>query len=90
MEKKANNIVNEAEVAEYLEKNPQFFSAHTGLLATMHLPNPHGSGTVSLAERQQAAQREKIHQIERKRQKTQKLSPQQYLAIYQLLTQVAI
>jgi len=32
----------------------------------MHLPNPHGSGTVSLAERQQAAQREKIHQIERK------------------------
>jgi uncharacterized protein YigA (DUF484 family) len=32
----------------------------------MHLPNPHGSGTVSLAERQQVAQREKIHQIERK------------------------
>ena len=66
MENKANNIVNEAEVAEYLEKNPQFFSGHTGLLATMHLPNPHGSGTVSLAERQQAAQREKIYQIERK------------------------
>lgn len=66
MENKANNIVNEAEVVEYLEKNPQFFSGHTGLLATMHLPNPHGSGTVSLAERQQVAQREKIHQIERK------------------------
>lgn len=66
MENHPNNIVNEAEVAEYLEKNPQFFSNHTGLLATMHLPNPHGSGTVSLAERQQAAQREKIHQIERK------------------------
>jgi len=66
MENQANTIVNEAEVAEYLEKNPQFFSSHTGLLASMHLPNPHGSGTVSLAERQQVAQREKIHQVERK------------------------
>ncbi len=66
MENQANTIVNEAEVAAYLEKNPQFFSSHTGLLATMHLPNPHGSGTVSLAERQQVAQREKIHQIDRK------------------------
>jgi uncharacterized protein YigA (DUF484 family) len=66
MENQTNNIVHEAEVVEYLGKNPQFFSNHTGLLATMHLPNPHGSGTVSLAERQQAAQREKIHQIERK------------------------
>ena len=66
MENQANTIVNEAEVAEYLEKNPQFFSGHTDLLASMHLPNPHGSGTVSLAERQQVAQREKIHQVERK------------------------
>lgn len=66
MENQANTIVNEAEVAEYLEKTPQFFSSHTGLLASMHLPNPHGSGTVSLAERQQVAQREKIHQVERK------------------------
>jgi len=66
MENQANTIVNEAEVAEYLEKNPQFFSSHTGLLASMHLPNPHGSGTVSLAERQQVAQREKIHQVEKK------------------------
>ena len=66
MENQTNNIVHEAEVVEYLGKNPQFFSNHTGLLATMHLPNPHGSGTVSLAERQQAAQREKIHQIDRK------------------------
>lgn len=59
-------MANEEEVAEYLENNPQFFSSHTGLLATMYLPNPHGSGTVSLAERQQVAQREKIRQIERK------------------------
>jgi len=66
MENQTNNNINEVEVALYLEKNPQFFTSHTSLLATMHLPNPHGSGTVSLAERQQAAQREKIHQIERK------------------------
>jgi len=66
MENQTNNNINEVEVALYLEKNPQFFTAHTSLLATMHLPNPHGSGTVSLAERQQAAQREKIHQIEKK------------------------
>ncbi len=61
-----NNMTNEAEVAQYLENNPLFFSNHSGLLATMHLPNPHGSGTVSLAERQQVAQRDKIRQIERK------------------------
>jgi uncharacterized protein YigA (DUF484 family) len=61
-----NNLTNEAEVALYLENNPLFFSNHSGLLATMHLPNPHGSGTVSLAERQQVAQRDKIRQIERK------------------------
>jgi hypothetical protein len=66
MENQSNNNINEAEVALYLEQNPQFFAAHTSLLASMHLPNPHGGGTVSLAERQQAAQREKIHQIERK------------------------
>ena len=61
-----NNVTNEAEVALYLENNPLFFSKHSALLASMHLPNPHGSGTVSLAERQQAAQRDKIYQIEQK------------------------
>lgn len=67
MENQTNsNMTNEAEVAQYLENNPLFFSNHSGLLATMHLPNPHGSGTVSLAERQQVAQRDKIRQIERK------------------------
>lgn len=58
--------INDLEVAQYLESHPDFFSSHTGLLATMYLPNPHGNGTVSLAERQQVAQREKIRQIERK------------------------
>ncbi len=67
MDKQTNtNLINDDEVARYLENNPQFFSGHTALLATMHLPNPHGSGTVSLVERQQQAQREKIYQIEKK------------------------
>ena len=63
MESQANKIINEADVAQYLESNPEFFSNNIGLLATMYLPNPHGSGTVSLAERQQAAQRDKIRQL---------------------------
>ena len=58
--------MNETEIAQHLAQNPDFFTAHTELLATMYLPNPHGSGTVSLAERQQVAQRDKIRQIERK------------------------
>lgn len=58
--------LNEIEIAEYLAQNPDFFATHTDLLATMYLPNPHGSGTVSLAERQQVAQRDKIRQVERK------------------------
>ncbi len=66
MESQSNKIINESDVAQYLESNPEFFSNNIGLLATMYLPNPHGSGTVSLAERQQAAQRDKIRQIERK------------------------
>ncbi len=66
MESQASNIINETEVAQYLENHPDFFSSNIGLLATMYLPNPHGSGTVSLVERQQAAQRDKIRQIERK------------------------
>ena len=57
---------NENDIAEYLEANPDFFKNHISLLATMYLPNAHGSGTVSLAERQQGAQRDKIRQLEQK------------------------
>jgi uncharacterized protein YigA (DUF484 family) len=56
---------NENDIAQFLEKHPDFFKNHIGLLATMYLPNAHGGGTVSLAERQQAAQRDKIREIER-------------------------
>ncbi len=61
-----SNQYNENDIAQFLEEHPEFFKNHIGLLATMYLPNAHGSGTVSLAERQQAAQRDKIREIERK------------------------
>lgn len=56
----------EDQVNEYLRQNPQFFEHHPGLLAEMYLPSPHGSGTVSLAERQQLAQRDRIRVLEAK------------------------
>ena len=53
-------------VKEFLQKNPHFFEQHAGLLADIYLPSPHGSGTISLAERQQLAQRDKIRVLESK------------------------
>ncbi|CAG0986652.1 hypothetical protein MTYP_02051 [Methylophilaceae bacterium] len=52
------------QVAAFLRKNPQFFEHNTGLLTEIYLPSPHGGGTVSLAERQQLAQRDKIRVME--------------------------
>ena len=59
-------VLNEHEVAAYLQQNPEFFENHADLLAVMHVPSVHGKGAVSLAERQQVAQRDKIRQLERK------------------------
>ena len=56
----------EEQITAYLRDNPQFFEQHQDLLATLYLPSPHGSGTVSLAERQQQAQRDKIRALETK------------------------
>lgn len=58
--------LNEHEVAAFLQQNPEFFENHADLLAVMHVPSAHGKGAVSLAERQQVAQRDKIRQLERK------------------------
>jgi len=54
----------EDEVMRYLQSNPEFFEKHASLLADIHLPSPHGDGTISLAERQQLAQRDKIEALE--------------------------
>ena len=56
--------IQESQIKTYLEKNPQFFEQHPALLADLYLPSPHGNGTISLAERQQLAQRDKIRALE--------------------------
>ncbi len=56
--------LDELSVAEYLAAHPDFFTQHSGLLASMVVPAQNGSGTISLVERQQQAQREKIRQLE--------------------------
>ncbi len=54
----------ENEIANYLKDHPDFFEKNASLLADIHLPSPHGNGTISLAERQQLAQRDKITALE--------------------------
>lgn len=54
----------EDDVKKYLENNPHFFEENASFLADIHLPSPHGDGTISLAERQQLAQRDKINALE--------------------------
>ena len=58
--------IQESQIKTYLENNPHFFEQHPALLADLYLPSPHGSGTISLAERQQLAQRDKICVLESK------------------------
>ena len=52
------------DIKAYLKANPEFFEQNANLLADIHLPSPHGGGTISLAERQQLAQRDKINALE--------------------------
>ena len=54
----------EDQITEHLRANPAFFERNAHLLTEIYLPSPHGSGTISLAERQQLAQRDKIRILE--------------------------
>ncbi|MDD2699862.1 MAG: DUF484 family protein [Sideroxydans sp.] len=54
------------DVANYLTEHPEFFEQHLQLLTEINLPHPHGGRTVSLAERQLVALREKEKALERK------------------------
>jgi uncharacterized protein len=54
----------ENQISAYLKDHPEFFERNASLLADIHLPSPHGNGTISLAERQQLAQRDKIDALE--------------------------
>lgn len=54
------------DVANYLKDHPEFFEQHLELLTEINLPHPHGGRTVSLAERQLVALREKEKMLEKK------------------------
>jgi hypothetical protein len=49
----------ETDVAEFLERNADFFERHAGLLAKLRLPHARGGATISLVERQVEVLREK-------------------------------
>jgi hypothetical protein len=51
-------------VTSYLRSHPKFFEQYASLLTEITLPSPHGSGVISLSERQQLAQRDKIRVLE--------------------------
>ena len=53
-------------VAEYLQKNPDFFEAHTELLTDLVIPHPYGGRTISLSERQVLVLRERVKDLEKK------------------------
>lgn len=59
-----NISISADEVSSYLRKHPHFFEQHASLLTEIFLPSPHGNGTISLTERQQLAQRDKIRVTE--------------------------
>ncbi len=61
-----NTAISAEQVSSYLRSFPHFFEQHASLLAEIYLPSPHGKGAVSLAERQQIAQRDKIKGLETK------------------------
>lgn len=57
---------NADDVAVFLKDNPGFFQLHPELIEHMTLPNPHGDGAVSLAERQMQLIRDKSRALEEK------------------------
>ncbi|MSP86369.1 MAG: DUF484 family protein [Methylotenera sp.] len=59
-----NTAISADDVSSYLRSHPHFFEQHASLLTEIFLPSPHGSGAISLAERQQLAQRDKIRVTE--------------------------
>jgi uncharacterized protein YigA (DUF484 family) len=54
------------EIAQYLQKHPQFFEEHAELMAHIVIPHPHGGRTISITERQMLALRDKNKQLEAK------------------------
>jgi uncharacterized protein YigA (DUF484 family) len=61
-----NNAISTESVTQFLRDHPHFFEQNAHLLTEIYLPSPHGSGAISLAERQQLAQRDKVRLLEAK------------------------
>ena len=57
---------NDDEVAQFLRSDPKFFERNLSLLSDIVLPSQHGNVAISLVERQQIAQRDKIRVLEAK------------------------
>jgi uncharacterized protein len=60
MQEDFQHTISADDVKSYLRTHKNFFEEHANLLTEIYLPSPHGSGAISLAERQQLAQRDKI------------------------------
>jgi uncharacterized protein YigA (DUF484 family) len=58
--------LNDQEVAQFLRADPQFFERNTYLLNEIVFPSQHGGIAISLVERQQLAQRDRIRVLETK------------------------
>jgi len=56
----------EESIATYLQRNPEFFERHQGVLARLKLPHARGGSTISLVERQIEVLREKQAALESK------------------------
>lgn len=52
-------------VAEYLQKNPEFFNEHAELLTEIVIQHPYGGRTISLSERQMLMLRERAKELEK-------------------------
>lgn len=59
-----DNALNADDISRFLRLHPHFFEEHAHLLADIVVPSPHGNGAISLTERQQLAQRDKIRVLE--------------------------
>jgi uncharacterized protein YigA (DUF484 family) len=52
------------EIADFLVKNPQFFTTHAEVFTTLAIPHPHGAQAISLGERQVRVLRERNRELE--------------------------
>jgi uncharacterized protein YigA (DUF484 family) len=56
----------EESIADYLQRNPEFFERHQAVLTRLRLPHARGGSTISLVERQIEVLREKLAGLEGK------------------------